>query len=63
MRVPRAHYVVYEEQARLRGMPLSDYIGMHMARLHELDEPEYINRTRRQETPARAIPEQLAATA
>lgn len=60
MRVPRAHYAVYEEQARRHGMSLSDYFGMLMARVHELDEPEYISRNRQQETLAL---EGLAATA
>ena len=47
-RVPTPHRDVYELAASNCGMPLSDYIALCMAQLHQLDEPDYVYRNRNQ---------------
>lgn len=46
VRVPRTHRGVYEQQAADVGLPLSDYIGLLLARVHQLEDPEYVHRRR-----------------
>jgi hypothetical protein len=41
-RVPIDHKKLYEERAEAMGIPLSDYVGLVMARAHHLDDPHYI---------------------
>jgi hypothetical protein len=55
VRVPRTHREVYEAAAAAAGMPLSDYVAEQLARAHDLDVPEYVNR--------RSDPGQLALPA
>lgn len=45
-RVPVEHRDVYEQRAEQAGLPLGDYVMLCLAKLHELDEPEYIHRER-----------------
>lgn len=50
IRVPRDHQSVYREAAAAEGFgSLNDYIAAQLARLHELDVPEYVNRGRTQQ--------------
>ncbi len=42
-RVPRDHKGVYEAAAEAEGLPLGDYVALQMARLHGLDEPDYLH--------------------
>jgi len=44
VRVPRSHRSVYEQAAAQQGLPLSDYIGVLLARAHELQDPDYVHR-------------------
>ncbi len=46
VRVPRDHRGVYEQKATELGLPLSDYIGLLLARAHRLEDPEYVHRGR-----------------
>jgi hypothetical protein len=48
VRVPRTHRAVYERLAKKAGLPLGDYVALRLAQAHDLDEPEYINRSRQQ---------------
>lgn len=48
VRVPRTHRELYEQTASEEGLPLSDYIGLLLARAHGLDDPEYVHRNRAQ---------------
>lgn len=43
VRFPEDHRDFYAKAAVDQGLPLGDYVALCMARLHELDEPEYIN--------------------
>jgi hypothetical protein len=47
-RVPKPHRHVYEQRAAEQGIPLGDYVALVLAQAHELAEPDYINRDRRQ---------------
>lgn len=55
VRVPRKHREFYEAAAAEAGLPLSDYVAEQLARVHDLDVPEYVNR--------RSDPGQLALPA
>jgi len=46
VRIPRNHRVLYEQAAATAGLPLSDYVAIVLARAHELDEPDYVQRER-----------------
>lgn len=46
-RMPVPHREVYEQEAAKAGLPLGDYVVLCMARMHELSEPDYIDRERR----------------
>lgn len=43
-RMPVPHREVYEQEAAKAGLPLGDYVALCMARMHELNDPEYIHR-------------------
>ncbi|HEX2805234.1 MAG TPA: hypothetical protein VHN80_03590 [Kineosporiaceae bacterium] len=38
--------MLYEQAAATAGLPLSDYVAIVLARAHELDEPDYVQRER-----------------
>jgi hypothetical protein len=50
-RVPVEHREVYEHEANEMGLALGDYFALCMARFHKLDDPEYIERSRKPRPP------------
>jgi hypothetical protein len=48
IRVPKRHYLLYEEEARAAGLSLCDYMALVMARAHALEDPEYLRRATNQ---------------
>lgn len=42
LRLPRAHREIYERKAKQVGLPLCDYLALHLARAQGLDDPDYI---------------------